>query len=158
MQNENKLKIILDDKLLDSNFKLCFSLVYSIKSITGAHITKQIGRYYELSIEKNLILLDLQIPRIGNFNLSCGPEGIFIIDTLKNSKLNINVSDLIFEKPIKKKTYEDLKTKNFIFLEDGNVIIIMIIYHKSLLFLYHLESNESVEFNKHTYFLRCIYV
>ena len=31
-----------------------------------------------------------------------------------NSKLNINVSDLIFEKPIKKKTYEDLKTKNFI--------------------------------------------
>ena len=77
---ENKLKIILDDKLLDSNFKLCFSLVYSIKSITGAHITKQIGRYYELSIEKNLILLDLQIPRIGNFNLSCGPEGIFIFD------------------------------------------------------------------------------
>ena len=32
---ENKLKIILDDKLIDSNFKLCFSLVYSIKSITG---------------------------------------------------------------------------------------------------------------------------
>ena len=60
---ENKLKIILDDKLVDSNFNLCFSLVYSIKSITGAHITKQIGRYYELSIEKNLILLDLQIPR-----------------------------------------------------------------------------------------------
>ena len=26
---------------------------------------------------------------------------------------NINISDLIFEKPIKKKTYEDLKTKNF---------------------------------------------
>ena len=111
---ENKLKIILDDKLVNSNFKLCFSLVYSIKSVTGAHITKQIGRYYELSIENNLILFDLQIPRIGNFNLSCGPEGIFIIDTLKNSKLNINVSDLIFEKPIKKKTYEDLKTKNFI--------------------------------------------
>ena len=92
---ENKLKIILDDKLLDSNFKLCFSLVYSIKSITGAHITKQIGRYYELFIEKNLILIDLQIPKIGNFNLSCGPEGIFIIDTLNNSKLNINVSDSV---------------------------------------------------------------
>ena len=111
---ENKLKIILDDKLIDSNFKLCFSLVYSIKSITGAHITKQIGRYYELSLEKNTILLDLQIPRIGNFNLSSGPEGIFIIDQLNNSKLNINVSDLIFEKPIKKKIYEDLETKNFI--------------------------------------------
>ena len=55
---ENKLKIILDDKLVDSYFKLCFSLVYSIKSITGAEITKQIGRYYELSIEKNTILLD----------------------------------------------------------------------------------------------------
>ena len=110
--NENKLKIILDDKLVDSNLKLCFSLVYSIKSISGGEITKQIGRYYELSIKKNTILLDLQIPKIGNFNLSCGPEGIFIIDTLNNSKLNINVSDLIFEKPIKKKTYEDLKTKN----------------------------------------------
>ncbi len=112
--NENKLKIILDDKLVVSNLKLCFSLVYSIKSISGGEITKQIGRYYELSIKKNTILLDLQIPKIGNFNLSCGPEGIFIIDTLNNSKLNINVSDLIFEKPIKKKTYEDLKTKNFI--------------------------------------------
>ncbi len=111
---ENKLKIILDDKLIDSNFKLCFSLVYSIKSITGAHINKQIGRYYELSLEKNTILLDLQIPRIGNFNLSSGPEGIFIIDQLNNRKLNINVSDLIFEKPIKKKIYEDLETKNFI--------------------------------------------
>ena len=111
---ENKLKIFLDDKLIDSNFKLCFSLVYSIKSITGAHITKQIGRYYELSLEKNTILLDLQIPRIGNFNISSGPEGIFIIDQLNNSKLNINVSDLIFEKPIKKKIYEDLETRNFI--------------------------------------------
>ena len=100
--NENKLKIILDDKLVDPNLKLCFSLVYSIKSISGSEITKQIGRYYELSIKKNTILLDLQIPKIGNFNLSCGPEGIFIIDTLNNSKLNINVSDLIFEKPIKK--------------------------------------------------------
>ena len=95
--NENKLKIILDDKLVDPNLKLCFSLVYSIKSISGGEITKQIGRYYELSIKKNTILLDLQIPKIGNFNLSCGPEGIFIIDTLNNSKLNINVSDLIFE-------------------------------------------------------------
>ena len=82
---ENKLKIILDDKLVDSNLKLCFSLVYSIKSITGAEITKQIGRYYELSIEKNTILLHLQIPRIGNFNLSSGPEGIFIIDKCSES-------------------------------------------------------------------------
>ena len=76
---ENKLKIILDDKLVDSNLKLCFSLVYSIKSISGGEITKQIGRYYELSIKKNTILLDLQIPKIGNFNLSCGPEGIFTV-------------------------------------------------------------------------------
>ena len=43
--NENKLKIILDDKLVDPNLKLCFSLVYSIKSISGGEITKQIGRY-----------------------------------------------------------------------------------------------------------------
>ena len=42
---ENKLKIILDDILIDSNLKLCFSLVYSIKSISGGEITKQIGRY-----------------------------------------------------------------------------------------------------------------
>ena len=50
--NENKLKIILDDKLVDSNLKLCFSLIYSIKSISGGEITNQIGRYYELSIKK----------------------------------------------------------------------------------------------------------
>ena len=53
---------------------------------------KQIGRYYELSLEKKdlisseqmTILINLQTPRIGTYNLSCGPEGIFILDQNEN--------------------------------------------------------------------------
>ena len=40
------IKNISKNKL--SSFKVCFSLIYSIKSIQGASIHKQIGRYYEL--------------------------------------------------------------------------------------------------------------
>jgi len=48
---ENILSIYLEnkDKKNFKNIKLCFSLVYSIKSLEGAIITKQVGRYYELS-------------------------------------------------------------------------------------------------------------
>ena len=31
--------------------------------------------------KKNEIILTLQNPRIGSYNLSCGPEGLFIIDS-----------------------------------------------------------------------------
>ena len=47
---KNQLKLDLDKNILDHNFKLCFSLVYSIKSIDGAKIIKQIVRYYEIEI------------------------------------------------------------------------------------------------------------
>ena len=80
------------DKKNFKNIKICFSLVYSIKSIQKAIIVKQIGRYYELSLEKKdlisseqmTILINLQTPRIGTFNLSCGPEGLFILDQNEN--------------------------------------------------------------------------
>ena len=44
---ENLLSIHLEnkDKINFKNIKLCFSLVYSIKSLEGAIITKQVGRY-----------------------------------------------------------------------------------------------------------------
>ena len=51
---ENLLSIHLEnkDKINFKNIKLCFSLVYSIKSLEGAIITKQVGRYYELNLIK----------------------------------------------------------------------------------------------------------
>ena len=71
-------------------FKLCFSLIYSIKSLKGANIIKQTGRYYELILDQDslpsgqsyLITIKLQDSRINSFNMSCGPEGLFIIDKL----------------------------------------------------------------------------
>ena len=76
----NQLRIdISNNDLSHGEFKLCFSLVYSIISLDGASIIKQIGRYYELTTFNNTFLLTLQTPRIGSYNLSCGPEGVFII-------------------------------------------------------------------------------
>ena len=34
-----------------------------------------------------IIVVELQIPRIGSYNMSCGPEGIFIIDDKNNKTL-----------------------------------------------------------------------
>ena len=77
----NQLVISLKNLNLEhGSFKLCFSLVYSIQSLKGARILKQIGRYYELETKNNELLIDLQTPRTGSYNLSCGPEGIFIIN------------------------------------------------------------------------------
>ena len=111
---ENILSIHLknNDKKDFNNIKMCFSLIYSIISVEGASITKQVGRYYELNLkkkhlllnEKNIINIQLQIPRTGTYNLSCGPEGAFILDENDNliqSELEI----LIFDQPIKKKFY-----------------------------------------------------
>ena len=88
---KNQLKLNLSKNLVNQNFKLCFSLVYSIQSIEGAEIVKQIGRYYELTIQNNTVLIDLQKPRIGSYNMSCGPEGTFIID---NKNKHIKFFDL----------------------------------------------------------------
>jgi len=43
----NKLKIqIINNQYVHGDFKICFSLVYSIQDISGANISKKIGRYY----------------------------------------------------------------------------------------------------------------
>ena len=119
---ENNLEISLNKPLnIDfSNIKLCFSLVYSIQELSGASICKQVGRYYELIFphkilqSKNsiLILLKLQKSRIGSYNKSCGPEGLFIMDE-KDNKINVEVKELTFDIPITKKKYDVLKNVNF---------------------------------------------
>ena len=98
------------------DIKLCFSLIYTIESLKGATILKQIGRYYELNLdkssflpnEKRVIFIKLQKSRIGTYNLSSGPEGIFIIDK-EGIIADVKIDKLIFLEPIKQKTYE----KNF---------------------------------------------
>ena len=111
---KNLLEILIknnSDKIF-SSFKVCFSLVYSIKSIEGARISRQTGRYYELKTDDShlpahgtfLIILTLQIPRIGTYNMSCGPEGIFVID--KNDKIIQSMKNkLTFEKEIAQAIY-----------------------------------------------------
>ena len=115
---KNLLEILIknnSDQII-SSFKVCFSLVYSIKSLEGARIDKQTGRYYELrtnephlSVNGSLIIkLALQIPRIGTYNMSCGPEGIFVID--KNDKIIQSVIDnLTFETEISQTVYPTKK-------------------------------------------------
>ena len=49
---KNQLKLNLSKNLVNKNYKLCFSLVYSIQLIDGAEIINQTGRYYELIIKK----------------------------------------------------------------------------------------------------------
>jgi hexosaminidase len=117
---ENLLSIHLEnkDKINFKNIKLCFSLVYSIKSLEGAIITKQVGRYYELNLmkknllsnEKNIINIQLQTPRTGTYNLSCGPEGIFILDD-SNNLIQSELKNLKFDQPITKKNYEKINIK-----------------------------------------------
>ena len=112
---KNLLEIILQNNSSDNfiNIKICFNLVYSIKSLEGASISKQIGRYYELILDPDYlqsnktktIILQLQNPRIGSYNLSCGPQGIFILNK-EEEKINIKINELIFEDPIKQKKYE----------------------------------------------------
>ena len=54
----NQLRIdISNHDLNHGEFKLCFSLVYSIISVNEAKIVKQVGRYYELHTSNNSILL-----------------------------------------------------------------------------------------------------
>ena len=109
---KNQLKLNLSKNLVNQNFKLCFSLVYSIQSIDGAEIVNQTGRYYELTIQKNKVLIDLQIPRIGSYNMSCGPEGTFIIDN-KNNHIAVEVADLNFENEIEEVKYDQLTADDF---------------------------------------------
>ena len=109
---KNQLKLNLSKNFVNQNFKLCFSLVYTIQSIDGAEIINQTGRYYELIIKKNTVLIDLQIPRIGSYNMSCGPEGTFIIDN-KNNHIAVEVADLKFENEIEEVKYDQLTIDQF---------------------------------------------
>jgi hexosaminidase len=107
----NQLKISLTNYVNQRlDLKICFSLVYSIQSIDGGTISKKIGRYYEIFPEKNEIILTLQNPRIGSYNLSCGPEGLFIIDS-KEKRLECVIHPLKFEKPIPLVQYTDDQEK-----------------------------------------------
>ena len=113
---ENILSINLEN-LIEKNFRLCFSLVYSIVSIENATISKQVGRYYEFLINpKNInslnfinINLQLQTPKIGSYNKSCGPEGLFILDENKNI-VQVEIKKLTFDNPIKKKNIKKLSS------------------------------------------------
>ena len=105
------------DKINFKDIKLCFSLVYSIKSVEKAFIFKKIGRYYELSLKNRdlisnediTIQIKLQTPRIGTYNLSCGPEGVFILDKNENL-IQSELKNLKFEQPIEKKNYKKIDT------------------------------------------------
>ena len=96
------------------SFKICFSLIYSIKSISGAKIHKQIGRYYELNLNQSkfnsnvesLIVIELQTPRTSSYNSSCGPEGIFIIDN-NDQLIKSKLLDLTFDKVIPLPNYSE---------------------------------------------------
>ncbi len=96
------------------SFKVCFSLIYSIKSIQGARIHKQTGRYFELYLNKSklnpgsiaTIVAELQIPRIGSYNMSCGPEGLFIVDE-KNNLVSSSTEQVIFDNEIPLPIYPD---------------------------------------------------
>ena len=96
----NRLKIqIINNQYVHGDFKICFSLVYSIQDISGANIFKKVGRYYEIHSQEDEIFLTLQEPRIGSYNLSCGPEGLFVIDKNDNN-VECKIIPLKFENPI----------------------------------------------------------
>ena len=109
----NILKISFSSDIPENKYKICFSLVYSIKEIEGASIIKQIGRYYELEALNDTIFLKLQTPKTGTYNLSCGPEGLFLIDK-ENQLVECTIEDLFFENEIASVNYRDDVTYNFI--------------------------------------------
>ncbi len=109
----NILRISISSDILENKYKVCFSLVYSIKDIKGAEIIKQIGRYYELEVTNKIIFIKLQTPKLGTYNLSCGPEGLFLINK-ENKLIDCSVEDLTFEKKIESINYPNNTTNDFI--------------------------------------------
>ena len=88
-----------------------FSCLFN-KDNSGATILNKVGRYYELHSQQDEIFITLQEPRIGSYNLSCGPEGLFILDKNEN-KIDCKIIPLQFENPIDKIIYSDDR-KNFV--------------------------------------------
>ena len=109
----NKLKVsIFNNQFQHGDFKICFSLVYSIQAVQGGSIVKKVGRYYEINSEQDEIFFSLQEPRIGSYNLSCGPEGLFVLD--KNDiKIDCKINPLKFQNPIPKIEYSENNDKIF---------------------------------------------
>ena len=94
---KNKLQLSINNNHYEhGDFKICFSLVYSIQDIDGGIISKKIGRYYEIYSTKKEVNISLQRPRIGSYNLSCGLEGVFVIGK-NEEKLECNIIPLRFE-------------------------------------------------------------
>jgi len=109
----NKLKIsILNNQYRHGDFKICFSLVYSIQEIDGGIISRKVGRYYEIQSEQDEVIFTLQEPRIGSYNLSCGPEGLFVIGK-NEEKLECNIIPLKFEEIIPDVKYLECPEKIF---------------------------------------------
>ena len=107
----NQLKMTIANSVNQHlGLKICFSLVYSIESVDGGAITKKVGRYYEILSEKSEIFLTLQKTKIGSYNLSCGPEGLFLIDDA-NKKLECFIHPLIFENPVPRLQYTEYQEK-----------------------------------------------
>ncbi len=109
----NKLKVsIFNNQFQHGDFKICFSLVYSIQAVQGGNIVKKVGRYYEINSEQDEIFFSLQEPRIGSYNLSCGPEGLFVLDK-NDKKIECKINPLKFEYPIPKIEYSEDSDKIF---------------------------------------------
>ena len=109
----NQLKIsILNSQYKHRDFKICFSLVYSIQEINGGIISKKIGRYYEIYSDQDDVTFTLQKPRIGSYNLSCGPEGLFVLGK-NNQIIECKIDPLKFENPIPQILYSDVHDKIF---------------------------------------------
>ena len=109
----NKLKItIFNNQYKHGDFKICVSLIYSIQGIDGGIISKKIGRYYEIYSEKDEVIFTLQEPRIGSYNLSCGPEGLFVLGK-NNQIIECKIDSLKFESPIPQILYSDDQDKIF---------------------------------------------
>ena len=73
----NTLKISISNDILNNNYKVCFSLVYSIKEIEGAVISNQIGRYYELEVLNESIFIKLQTPKQAHTTYHVGQKVYF---------------------------------------------------------------------------------
>ena len=61
-------------------FKVCFSLIYSIKSIQGAKIHKQTGRYYELYLNEKNEIIETGDILFANLKLSGQDNSLFYFD------------------------------------------------------------------------------
>ena len=102
-----------------NDLKICFSLIYSIEKLTGGIFSKKVGRYYEINLNKkdilpnkhHLLKMKLQTSRIKTYNLSCGPNGLFVLDN-SNKLINSFCKKIKFEKKIPIKKYSKINIRS----------------------------------------------